>query len=55
MQLRACHYDGDSEVMTVVLADGTTCSLNCYEIEVNLDTHAAVRYPEEYNGDYLKQ
>jgi len=43
MQLRACHYDEDSDVMTVVFADGTTCRLNCSEIEATLDTHAAAR------------
>lgn len=39
MQFRACHYDEDHDVMTVVFADGTTCRLNCSEIEAILDTH----------------
>lgn len=43
MQLRACHYDEDSDIMTAVYADGTTCRFNCSEIEDALDMHAAVR------------
>lgn len=43
MQLRACHYDENSDVMTVVFADGTTCRLNCSGIEATLVTHAAAR------------
>lgn len=43
MQLRACHYNEDHDVMTVVFADGTTCRLNCSEIEATLDTNAAAR------------
>lgn len=29
--------------MTVVFADGTTCRLNCFEIEATLGKHAAAR------------
>lgn len=43
MQLRACQYDENSDVMTVVFADGKTCRLNCSEIEATLDTNAAAR------------
>ncbi|MCD9020584.1 DUF6061 family protein [Cohnella silvisoli] len=43
MQLRACHNNEGSDVMTVVFADGATCRLNCSEIEATLDTHAAAR------------
>lgn len=43
MQLRACHYNEDHDVMTVVFGDGTACRLNCSGIEATLDTNAAAR------------
>jgi len=43
MKLRACHYNECSDVMTVVLEDGTTRRLKCSEIEVTYDMHASAR------------
>lgn len=36
MQLRACHYDEDSDIITAVYVDGTTSRFHCSEIEATL-------------------
>ncbi|SDF58002.1 hypothetical protein SAMN04488542_11319 [Fontibacillus panacisegetis] len=43
MQLRACHYDDHSDILTVVDSDRVIYRYNCYEIENSLDMHSAAR------------
>lgn len=43
MQIRACHYNEDHDVMKVVFADGTMRCLHCAEVEATLDMHMVAR------------
>lgn len=43
MQIRACHYIEDHDVMTVIFADGTMRCLHCAEVEVTLNMHMVAR------------
>ncbi|WP_425464185.1 DUF6061 family protein [Paenibacillus lentus] len=43
MQLRACHYDDNSDILTVVDSDGIIYRYHCYEIENSMEMHTAAR------------
>ncbi|MNO25519.1 hypothetical protein D3C76_153590 [compost metagenome] len=43
MQLRACHYDDNTDILTVVDSDGTIYRYPCYEIENAIEMHPAAR------------
>ncbi|WP_010500602.1 DUF6061 family protein [Paenibacillus elgii] len=43
MQLRACHYNDNTDFLTVVDSDGVTYRYPCYEIEDSIEMHAAAR------------
>ncbi|KOP68474.1 hypothetical protein AMS62_26950 [Bacillus sp. FJAT-18019] len=43
MQLRACHYNDNNDILTVVDSDGIIYSYPCYEIENAMEMHAAAR------------
>ncbi|KOP67950.1 hypothetical protein AMS62_23845 [Bacillus sp. FJAT-18019] len=43
MQLRACHYDDNTDILTVVDSDGVIYHYPCYEIEISIEMHAAAR------------
>jgi len=43
VQLRACHYDENSDTLTVADVDGTTYRYDCVELENAIDMHPAAR------------
>ena len=43
MKLRVCHYDNNSDILTVVDSDGITCLYNGYEIKNSLYIHITER------------
>lgn len=43
MQLRACHYDDNTDILTVIDAEGIISHYPCYEIENAIEMNPAAR------------
>ncbi|MNW58449.1 hypothetical protein D3C74_363160 [compost metagenome] len=43
MQLRACHYDDNTDILTVIDVEGIIYRYPCYEIENAIEMHPAAR------------
>lgn len=43
MQLRACHYDDNNDILTVIDSDGIIYRYPCYENENAIEMHTAAR------------
>lgn len=43
MQLQACHYDDNNDILTVIDSDGIIYRYPCYEIENSIEMHTAAR------------
>lgn len=44
-ELWACHYDDNSDILTVVDSDEIIYRYHCYEIENSMEMHTAARSP----------
>lgn len=43
MQLRVCHYDDNTDILTVIDAEGIISHYPCYEIENAIEMNPAAR------------